>query len=197
MTGVGAALLAAGLAVGVVALLALHLLPTGLSPVRDPVSQYGISRYRTGYRVQTLAYAVAGLGAAVGVAALPGTHTLPVLLCVAFAAMRAAISWFPMDSPGTPTTVTGRRHGLLAIGAFVSVALAAASLSRALDRSHTDATTAALSGALAALMLAALLAMAVDRRTGGNRFGLVERGFYLGMTAWLVALDVLLATSGR
>lgn len=30
----------------------LHLLPTGLSPVRNAVSQYGITRYRQGYRIE-------------------------------------------------------------------------------------------------------------------------------------------------
>lgn len=192
-----AALVGVALAVGVIALLTLHLLPTGLSPVRNAVSQYGISRYRTGYRVQTIAYAVAGVGAAIGIATLPGSSRVPVLLCAVFAAARAAISWFPMDAPGAAPTGSGGRHRLLATAAFVSVALAAAALSRALDRDHIDATIATLSSALAAVMLAALLAMVVDHRTGGRHFGLVERAFYLAMTGWLVAVAALLATTGR
>lgn len=194
---VGAALIAAGLVVGVAALLALHLLPSGLSPVRDPVSQYGISRYRMGYRVQTIAYAVAGLGAAIGLAVLPGSTALPVVLCGVFAASRAVISWFPMDAPGGPSTRAGGQHGLLAAATFLSVALAALALARALNRSHVDALSATLTEAFAAVMIAALVAMVFDRRTGGGRFGLVERAFYLGMTAWLVTLGVLLATVRR
>lgn len=194
---VGAVLVAAGLVVGIVALLALHLLPTGLSPVRNAVSQYGISRYRAGYRVQTVGYAVAGVGAAIGIAALPVTGTLPVVLCAVFAATRAAIGWFPMDAPGAPPTRTGAHHGLLATGAFVSVAAAAAALSRVLGRDRVDAGMATLSGVLAAVMLALLVAMMVDRRAGTGRFGLIERAFYLTMTAWLVAVGVLLAVAGR
>lgn len=61
----------AGLALGATAcapaaMIILHLLPTGLSPVRNAVSQYGITRYRQGYRILTVALGVAGLAAVVG-----------------------------------------------------------------------------------------------------------------------------------
>lgn len=195
VTNLSLALIAAGLAAGVVALLALHLLPTGLSPVRNVVSQYGISRYRTGYRVQTLAYALAGVGATVGVAGLPKPNRLTIALCAVFAAARAAISWFPMDEPGTPLTASGRRHGLLAILAFLGLALAAGQLSRTLGRDHLDPTVAGVSAALSVLMIAALVGMTVDRRGFGSRYiGLIERVFYLGMTAWLATVAVLVAT---
>lgn len=190
---IGSVAIVAGLAVGVAALLALHILPTGLSAVRNPVSQYGISRYRLGYRIQTLSYAVAGLGAAIGIATLPVAATLPVLLCVIFAAARGAISWFPMDEPGAAPTRGGSYHGLLAIAAFLSATLAAAVLSRTLSRGHLDATMSGISGALAAVMLVALIAMGIDRRRGGGVFGLIERVFYAGVTAWLAALAALLA----
>lgn len=68
MRDAGVALVASGVSVGVVALVVLHLLPSGLSPLRDPVSQYGITRFKAGYRVQTLAYGLAGAGAAIGIA---------------------------------------------------------------------------------------------------------------------------------
>lgn len=97
-----ATLISAGLTVGLAALVLLHVLPTGLSPLRNVVSQYGISEYRAGYRVQTLAYAVA----AIGIATLPGSVGVVVALCAIFAAARALISWFPMDAPGA--TRTGR-----------------------------------------------------------------------------------------
>ena len=194
MTSIGPALIAVGVAVGVIALVALHPLSTGLSPVRAPVSQYGICRYRLGYRLQTIAYAVAGLGAAVGIAELPDAGTLVVVLCIVFAVARAAISWFPMDIPGSTPTANGRRHRLLATGAFLSVALAAVQLARTLDHDHADSTLATVSNALAAVMLVALFAMVVDHRTSGGHFGIIERAFYVGMTAWLIAVDVLLAT---
>jgi hypothetical protein len=45
---VGASLIIAGLSVGVASLVALHLLPTGMSLLRNAVSQYGITAYRAG-----------------------------------------------------------------------------------------------------------------------------------------------------
>jgi len=194
---IGAVLIALGVLVGVVALLALHLLPTGLSPVRHAVSQYGITRYRAGYRVQTIGYALAGVGAAVGIAALPGKGGLPVALCAIFAACRAVIGWFPMDAPGTPSTSIGRWHGLLAIGAFVGIGLAAAALSRMLGRGGLDPGATTVSAVLSAVMLVAVVAMSADRRRGAAHFGLIERIFYLAMTVWLVAVALLLASPGR
>ena len=94
-----AVLIAAGLAVGLGALVLLHVLPTGLSPLRNAVSQYGISEYRVVYRVQTLAYGVAGVGAAGGVATLPGPVGIVVALCATLAVARGLISWSPMDAP--------------------------------------------------------------------------------------------------
>ncbi len=189
------ALIATGLAVGVGALVVLHVLPTGLSPMRNAVSQYGISAYAMGYRVQTLAYGLAGVGAAIGLASLHGPTELVVVLCAVFAAARMLISWFPMDQPGAERSEHGRRHGLLAIGAFVGAGLAAAALGKLLTHDHTHPALSAASEAFALVMLADLLAMRIDRRAEGHHFGLIERGFYALMTGWLVLVAVLLAST--
>lgn len=192
-----AALIAAGLAAGLGALVVLHLAPTGLSAMRNAVSQYGITSYRAGYRVQTIAYAVAGLGAAIGVATLPGPAAIPVILCLIFAAARALISWFPMDAPGSQLTVTGRRHGLLAAAAFVGAGLAAWQLAKLLHYDSLHPAVAATSTALAGLMTLTLIGMIASRRAASGRyFGLIERGFYVGMTAWLATVAVLLILPG-
>ena len=188
----GAVLVAGGLVVGLAALTVLHLLPTGLSPVRNAVSQYGITPYRAGYRVQTIAYGVAGIGAALGLATFPGPVTVVVALCAVFAAARLSISWFPMDHPGSPRTESGRRHGLLAITAFAAVGLAGWRLANLLGRDGIHPAVAGASDAFAALMAISLVAMVVDRRSGGKHFGLIERGFYLGMSAWLATVAALL-----
>lgn len=188
-------LIVAGLVVGVSALVVLHILPTGLSPMRNAVSQYGISNYSIGYRVQTLAYGVAGIGAAIGLASLPGPTSVAVVLCAVFAIARLAISWFPMDVPGGERTEHGRRHGLLAMGAFVGAGLAAGAVAKLLTHDHTHPVLASASEGLALVMLADLLAMGVNRRTTGHYFGLIERGFYALMTGWLVLVAVLLTGS--
>lgn len=191
MAEVSVALIAVGLLVGLAALVALHMLPTGLSPVRNAVSQYGISDYRAGYRVQTIAYGVAGAGAALGIAVVPGPVVPAICLCAVFAAARLAISWFPMDEPGADRTPTGRRHGLLAIAAFATVTAAAGRLPRVLGHDHLHPGLALASGVLAVAMLVSFVLMAAGRR--GGFFGLAERGFYACMTAWLVLVAVLLA----
>ncbi len=196
MAALGIGLIVAGVSTGVVALVVLHVLPTGLSPLRNPVSQYGITRYRMGYRVQTIAYAVSGLGAAIGIATLPDPSALVVGCCCLLAVARAAISWFPMDAPGGERTRSGRRHGLLAICAFGAVGIAAAKLASMLDRGHLDPAIATASGVLALVMLVSLVAMAIERRAGAGVFGLIERAFYAAMTAWLVTVAVLVARPG-
>jgi len=45
-----------GLAVTVASLAWLQLQPTKLSALRDPVSQYGITGFRAGYRAATIAF---------------------------------------------------------------------------------------------------------------------------------------------
>lgn len=189
-----AVLIGAGLVVGVTALVLLHLLPTGLSPLRNAVSQYGISRYRAGYRVQTLAYAVAGAGAAIGVATLPGPAWPVVALCATFAVTRAVISWFPMDVPGTTRTRTGGRHGALAVAAFLAAGLASREMANLLDKDGAHPGIAATSSALAVLMALSLIGMVVSRRV--DLFGAAERVFYVFMTGWLATVAVLVCLPG-
>lgn len=192
---IGATLVDLGVAVGLVALIALHLLPTGLSAMASPVSQYGISRYRGGYRVQTISFGIAGIGAAIGLSAFPDS-TAVVGLCACFAGARMAISWFPMDLPGGDRSSTGRWHGLLAIGAFGAIGLAAAQLPRMISRDHLLAAAGLASGGVALLMLVCLAAMAIERRSHGGHFGLAERAFYGCMIAWFTLVTILL-TTGR
>ena len=109
-----------------VTLVVLHVLPTGLSPLTNPVSQYGITSYRLGYRVQTVAMGIAAIAAAIGISKLSVRGgSLVVVLLVIFGAARLAISWFPMDVPGAARTESGRRHGVLALAAFGGATLAA------------------------------------------------------------------------
>ena len=182
-----------GVAGTVAALATLHVLPTGLSPLHNAVSQYGITRYRLGYRIATICTGLAGVFIAAGIQADVRGAGVVVVVLVVFGLARLAISWFPMDTPGTPVSASGRRHGLLAIVAFASVGIAALRLSDVLRRTHqwTDA-----SGSIQVagwLMLVAIIAMVVVRRgSGGSYFGAVERAFYVGMLAFLAIVSVAL-----
>jgi hypothetical protein len=189
----------AATAVGVGAMIVLHVLPTGLSPIRNAVSQYGITRYRLGYRVQTIAIGVAGVAAAVGLAkAAPGRARALIALILVFAIARFVISWFPMDEPGSEPTNHGRMHGILAIVTFLAIAIAAGRLGTVAQQVPGWSTLSTVSQVFAWLMVASLVAMMVVRRSAvANRstpsyFGAVERVFYLAIVGWLVLVGVAL-----
>ena len=183
-------------AAALVTLAVLHVLPTGLAPTSAAVSQYGISRYRLGYRVLTVSMGAAGLTAAAGVAATfpSDDRTAAVVLLVVFGVCRLVISWFPMDEPGTrPPTSTGITHGLLAIVTFVSAALAASRMHRAVNR------IGGFGGYDTALQVAVwvtavgIVGMLLVRRTPLHRwFGAVERLGYVGILVLLFATGAAL-----
>jgi Protein of unknown function (DUF998) len=191
------------LVVALVALVVLHVLPTGLSPRKNPVSQYGITRYRMGYRVQTIAFGIAGIAAAIGLAGSGSAgfgdvaHLGPVVaLLLLFAVARLVISWFPMDEPGVGRTQRGRMHGLLAIITFVAITLAAARFGTVLGRAGERASVAAASQAIGWTLVGSIVAMMIVGRAEQSRsyFGAVERLFYLATAAWFVVLGVALLT---
>jgi len=194
------ALLADLLAVGM--FVALHGLLTGLSPVADPVSRYGISRFARGYRVLTLAMAASGAAVAVGIAsALPGQAASTVVYVWVFSIGRAIISWFPMDEPGTtPPTPHGRRHTWIAIVTFLAALLMSEQLVGLLGTTGAWPATRGVLAALAVFLLVAVLLGAVaivwEQGLGGRRaFGLAERALYLGIFAWLGVVGWSLVTA--
>lgn len=197
-------------AAGVIALLALaatvaslgwlHAKPTGLSPVRNAVSQYGITAFRAGYRAATIAFGAAGIALAVGVGeALAGRGKAVVILLVIFAIARGAISWFPMDAPGADRTSTGQTHGLLAMAAFAGVTLAAFRLASVLSGQDRWHSLAPVSATLAIVMAAFLIAMVTARFLPAvrARFGAIERGFYLSAITWFAVFTYACAASAR
>lgn len=192
MTAAGVISLAA-LVATVASLGYLHIAPTGLSPLRDAVSQYGITPYKAGYRAATIAFSAAGCALALAVSeALPHRGSATITLLIVFAAARAAISWFPMDRPGTPHTQTGRIHGLLAVAAFGSATAAAFRLASELSEHGAWHTLAGTSRTLGWLMLACLIAMALTRRLAAvaRWFGAIERGFYVSAIAWFATFAI-------
>lgn len=179
-------------AVALAALVTLHVLPTGLSPVADPVSQYGISRYKVGYRVLTLAMAVAGAAVALGLpVALPGAVDGVLVWVWLFAVARAVISWAPMDEPGARPTGRGLAHLGLAMVTFLAAALMGLRLGRVLEHSSTWPSTAGLLRVLGVYVAAAAVATLVAgplRVLGQSVFGLVERALYAGILLWLAVV---------
>jgi len=196
---VAGAVTLAGVGCAGASLAVLHVLPTGLSPLRNAVSQYGINRYRTGYRVQTISFAVAGAGAAVGLAtALHGTGSVVALLGI-FAAARLVISWYPMDVPGGQRTRTGRTHLALAVVTFAAIVAAGLRLAGILARTSQWPADQRGFTVLGWLLLVAvvLTVLAGGGRALGGYFGAAERLLYAAFAAWLALVGTLLVTAAR
>ena len=173
-------------AVAAAAHVRVHLLPTGHSPLRDAVSDYGVGPYRAWYRTTVVGLAIASACLTVAFARDGGPGAGSLIALAAFSVSRLAIAWFPVDLPGEPATPTGRVHNLLAIAAFASIAVAASSIPDGL-------TAAAWSGKANGLNLLGAVVMWVAIATAvffvvaplRRWFGLVERALYWATFGWL------------
>jgi hypothetical membrane protein len=178
---VTAALALAATAACVVCLVYLHLAPTGYSPARNAVSEYGVGAYARWYGLQATFTGAAAICLAI---ALRHPERVVVLLAI-FAAARIAIGWFPTDTlESGRRTPRGAIHLLLAAAAFTAAPGAAI----ALAPSHDGAPW--LGRVMAALAVATMLSL----RSTFLRpwFGLVERGYYVAMLAWLALVSTRL-----
>jgi Protein of unknown function (DUF998) len=165
----------------------LHVSPTGYSPLRNAVSEYGVGAYADWYRVQA---ACAGTAAILLAGALAkGVHPTPrrvISLLLVFAVARIAIGNFPADLIGAKErTRTGGIHALLAVAAFGSAAWAGGALRHA---QHGEPVLGWAMGVFAVGTVLALRRVPLLRPYAG----LIERGFYVALLAWLVLVAVRL-----
>ena len=164
----------------------LHLAPTGYSPVRNAVSEYGVGAYARWYRAQAACAGAAGLS--LGAALAAGVDPAPrrvITLLVVLAVARIAIGWFPVDPAGTEPTRNGGVHLLLALVAFASASWAAIALK------HAQHGQPALGWATAICAIGTGLSL---RQSPLKPWlGLIERGYYVAMLAWLALVAGRLA----
>lgn len=190
-----------GLGVTIASLAYLHLTPTGLSPLHNAVSQYGITDKRRGYRAATISLGVAGAAVAVGIrSAIAGKRVeLVVALLGVFAVARAVISWFPMDEPGSPRTSTGQTHGLIAIVTFSSAMVAALRLGQVLSKSSRWHGLGPVSLGFGLAMVVSIAGMFLARGNPEIRryFGAIERVLYIAIIGWLTVFAVACAVRAR
>lgn len=186
----------AATAIALGTMIALQTLPTGLSWILNPVSQYGISPYRQGYRLLTVAMGVAGLAAAAGVAIgyPPGERSAIVVLLVVFGLCRLTISWWPMDPPGGPRSGHGRVHGALAAGTFLSITIAADLMRHVVQPPRSAASYPGALHAAFWLLVTGLVGMVLARRLDARAryFGAAERLVYAGIYVLLIATGLSL-----
>jgi hypothetical protein len=171
-------------AASAVVLIALHVLPTGLDPVRYAVSDYGWTRYHLGYRAMVLLQGAGAILIAVGLGQETDVSSLGWLY--AYGVARLLISGFMTDrepESRRSLTLTGRIHMLLAGTAFASIAVAASHL----DWTGKPAVLGPLGWLVTATAIAtgAAIVLPALRRVA---FGLIERAFYASAIAWLLVV---------
>lgn len=168
-------------------LLRLHLLPTGLDPIRDAVSDYGATRFHTYYRAMAVLLGVGGILLAIGLA--QSTDAQDLIWLWLYGASRIAISGFMTDRE-PPLTREGRIHWLLAAVAFASIALAASNI----DWTGAPEVLRTLGYAVAGSAIGTLLTRVAPPLRG--IFGLVERLLYLTSIVWLLTAALNLVANG-
>lgn len=167
-------------------LIRLHLLPTGLHPVPDAISDYGTTRFHAYYRVMAILLGAGGILLAMGLARSTDAHDLIWLWL--YGLSRLAISGFMTDRE-PPFTLEGRIHWLLAAVAFTAIALAASNI----DWTGAPDLLRTLGYGVAATAVGTLLTRVVLPLRG--IFGLVERLLYLTSIIWLLVAAISLAAN--
>ncbi len=179
------------------ALIALHVLPTGYSPVSDAVSDYGVGRYRSVFWLQAVAGGVAGITLAIGLAQLsPFAPTLVVVMLILSSVARFFIPFFATDQNGSRfQTVPGTIHMLLAVVSFGGIAVAAGALWSTLMHYAAWFGVKSALNILNWVILGSLIGLVLGIRPGLRLHlivGLFERLFYLSSLTWffIVAIDL-------
>ena len=165
-------------------LLALHLLPTGLDPIRYAVSDYGWTAYHLGYRAMVVLQGVGAILIAVGLGQETDARSLGWLYV--YGVVRILISRFMTDREPEgmlSLTRTGRIHMLLAGTAFASIAVAASHL----DWTGKEDVLGPLGWLVTATAIATGAALVVPpiRRAA---LGLIERLHYAAAIVWLIVV---------
>lgn len=197
LTDLLAAAAAVLVAIAAILVVVLHVLPTGLDPTRNAVSQYGRTSFATVYRAQVIASGSSGLLLVIALLTAGVRRPLPLLALTAYGLARLAIAGNMMDLPGEAPTRAGRNHVLLALVAFVGLALAAVPVSDTLDKAASSGLSGILAPVAIAVPVTAVLMFASQGSPGlRERFGTFERLFYAAAFAWLFLAAASLALNG-
>ncbi len=171
-------------AASAVILITLHVVPTGLDPIRYAVSDYGWTSYHLGYRAMVVLQGVGAILIAVGLGQETDVASLGWLY--AYGVVRLLVSGFMTDREPESLrslTRTGRIHVLLAGTAFASIAVAASHL----DWTGKPAVLGPLGWLVTATAIATAFALVVTpiRRVA---LGLIERAHYASAITWLIVV---------
>lgn len=181
-----------------VLLFLLQLLPGGVDPVRDPVSDYAVAdAARTRVLATTASWAAAMAWIALGSAVVLHTDLGDAraglgFWLLALGLLLAAMPLVPTDRTGSQVTLRGRVHLLAAVLWFTLAYSTIGPLGR-LVRDPAGQILGVLDVA-AGLTLAALVIALVLRPLRNCAFGIVERAFILVVTVAPLVASIDLAS---
>jgi hypothetical membrane protein len=184
------------LLVYLVIFVALHFQRTGYSPVRNAVSDYGVGRTASRFRMAAIANGL-GILALTGALADQPFPTEDFVFLLLIPVTRLALAFFPTDLEGERPTAAGRIHLVLAIASFTFVYLAIANLTAPLGHLTPDALRLFLVVLrwLAAAGLAAVVVTLLAKPLRGV-FGVAERLYLLSTNLWFFTVALWLALRG-
>jgi hypothetical protein len=167
-----------------VILIALHVLPTGLDPIRYAVSDYGWTSYHLGYRAMVVFQGAGAILIAVGLG--QETDAQDLFWLYLYGVARLLVSGFMTDREPEgmrSLTRTGRIHMLLAGTSFAAIAVAAAHV----DWTGRPSVLGPLGWAVTvtAIVTGTALVLPPLRRVA---LGLIERTFYAAAIIWLIVV---------
>ena len=173
----------------------LELLPTGLSSVANPTSQWALTPFLWGFRWFEVSLALAAFALAFSFfQALPRHRISMVVMLTLFALGRSFVGWVNMDAPGAPATLTGEIHWGLGIVSFISSAMAMFLTARSLRRNAQPGYLRHFCSVMGWITSAAIVLMFGASRSPelAGYFGLFERAFYITTIIWIGTVSVTL-----
>lgn len=159
---------------------------TGLSPVRDAVSDYGTTERHLWYRAQVVLFGVSALLLMWALARGGGIARSGLVWLTVYAAARIAIAWFMTDRDVSTPTSEGRIHTVLATLAFTAIAVAATTIGGDLGSTYHVLGWVVAGAAIATFAFRVAPPLV-------PWFGLVERLLYLATVVWIVAVALKVA----
>jgi hypothetical protein len=172
---------------GAACVAALHFMGTGLSPIRDAVSDYGTTSRHLWYRAQVVLFGVSALLLMWALAREDaGIARSGLVWLTVYGCSRIAIAWFMIDRDVRAPTTEGRIHTLLGALAFTAIAVAATTIGGDLGSAY-HALGWVVAGAAIATFVFRVAPPLVPW------FGLVERLLYLATVVWIVAVALEIA----
>jgi hypothetical protein len=180
---------------------ALHVVPSGYSPISHAVSDYAVGKYGYLFRVGLWASALGMLALAVALhqgVGVPPLASKGIVFLVLIAVCRVGMTAFPTDLEGQGHSRTGLLHYAFAIAAFTFTYLVISEMTsvlRILSSAPWTHGPLHVARALVAPELALVVITMIPRLR--RTFGLFERLFLLTTNVWFVLASLLVIARAR